>query len=74
MIMQGCCLPHRSHANISPTITNRRWKDKTKADTVRVVAAEAALAAGDAISALMDIKAAAARWPHSRVVWSLFAR
>ncbi len=48
--------------------------DKSKRDTVRMVSAEARLQRGQLADALQDVKAAAARWPHSRIVWNCAAR
>ncbi len=48
--------------------------DKSKRERIRMVQAQAALAAGDAGAALAAIKPVAARWPHSRLVWSAFAK
>lgn len=41
---------------------------------MRVIAAEAELAAGQPASALEQLRQAAPRWPRSRWLWGLFAR
>jgi len=52
----------------------KRWMDKSKRDSVRMVAAEVHLQRRALTEALQAVKAAAVRWPHSRVVWNCAAR
>jgi hypothetical protein len=55
-------------------LPRRRWADKGKRDRVRVIAAEAELAAGRPASALEQLRQAAPRWPRSRWLWGLLSR
>lgn len=52
----------------------RRWMDKSKRDSVQMVAAAAHLQLGDLPKALTCLKAAGSRWPHSNIVWNAMAR
>lgn len=45
---------------------------RSKKDTLRVLAAEAALAAGEPALATYHLRFVLENWPHSTAVWNLF--
>ena len=47
---------------------------RTRKEGLRLLAAEAALAAGEPAQAMTHIKGACASWPHSTSLWNLFSR
>ena len=61
------CLPRSTDA------APRLWC-RTRKEALRLLAAEAALAAGEPAQALTHIKAACTSWPHSVSLWNLFSR
>ena len=57
-------------------VCGRRWGAKWKRDTLKLLLFEAALREGprECATAMQGLRQAAARWPHSPVVWNAYCR
>lgn len=56
------------------TMVYRRRESKEKRDTLRLVAAEAAVAAGEPALAMHHVRHICATWPQSAAVWNVLCQ
>ncbi|KAK2077621.1 hypothetical protein QBZ16_004466 [Prototheca wickerhamii] len=74
LLDEGRAEEARELAAAATDVCGKRWAQRWKREAVRLLAARAALALGDAAGALQGARAAGQRWPLAAAAWNTYAR